>query len=515
MWNKWRQFCVLVLMGMLFSCGHDPKTINLAAWELSYEGVNFNAIRSKINGWKSITLPLALKFPMSEKHDFQYIWLKTTCGISGDPAFYYGISISRISHIDQVYINGTLIGEKPPKHASMIPLPRNYVIPRGLLKKGVNEIYIRLGIYPNERAGIICNFIIQPENEFDRTEFLDNILYKQFPLTVVTVYITIVLLLTVLFSGDREEKLLHNFTVPCLGFALYIFTLYIPNKIVSVDIITGIHAFVIYNLMLRIYLIIQSIYKIYFAGINRIIIPLMLSISTVLFIVRVFHRGQIDLYLYAGMLLISTPIYPIAIYKLHKLNPDRLLLSMSLFFIVSFVLDVGLETIFVITGSLYSDLPSIYFSFVYFSLGAIIVAREFMDRRRKSEFIYNKLKILEEKKTEAGRELSITEASEDKLKTIIDFLNENYTSDLSREGLASAVDMNPNYMSRLFKTYTGKKISEYITELRIRDAAEKLRNKNARIIDIALAVGFDNIVTFNRAFKHVMDKTPTEFREEI
>lgn len=50
----------------------------------------------------------------------------------------------------------------------------------------------------------------------------------------------------------------------------------------------------------------------------------------------------------------------------------------------------------------------------------------------------------------------------------------NYMENISREGLAGAIDISTDYMSRLFKTYTGKKINEYINDLRIQEAMKKL-----------------------------------------
>ena len=107
---------------------------------------------------------------------------------------------------------------------------------------------------------------------------------------------------------------------------------------------------------------------------------------------------------------------------------------------------------------------------------------------------------------------AITESSEEKLKRVIAFIEENYTSDISREGLAAAVDLNPNYMSRIFTSYTGKKINEYINELRIKNAVKKIGEGDMLIIDIALACGFESLSTFNRAFKKYTGKTPSEFK---
>jgi transcriptional regulator GlxA family with amidase domain len=106
----------------------------------------------------------------------------------------------------------------------------------------------------------------------------------------------------------------------------------------------------------------------------------------------------------------------------------------------------------------------------------------------------------------------VTDQAQWKLKKVIEFVDENFTSDISREGLAAAVDLSPNYMSRLFISYKGKTINEYINELRIKFALERLENSDQKVLDIALEAGYENLTTFNRAFKKIAGRTPSEYR---
>ncbi|MBP7736880.1 MAG: helix-turn-helix domain-containing protein [Spirochaetes bacterium] len=114
----------------------------------------------------------------------------------------------------------------------------------------------------------------------------------------------------------------------------------------------------------------------------------------------------------------------------------------------------------------------------------------------------------------AVRQQSVTPAIEEKMKKAIAYIRENYRSDISREGLAASLNMHPDSFGRFFKVYTNKKISEFINELRVMEAARKLRETNANIIDIAFSVGFESLPTFNRAFLKIMNVTPTKYRGE-
>ena len=164
-----------------------------------------------------------------------------------------------------------------------------------------------------------------------------------------------------------------------------------------------------------------------------------------------------------------------------------------------------------LAGSGYAFFIHTYLSPVYVMVSVFLVLRDWLKKMEKMDIMYEKLK-------QTGRtndDAAITSGTEEKLRKVMDFISENYSADLSREGLAAAVDMNPNYMSRLFKSYTGKKINEYINQLRVNDSIKKLYETNQRIIDIAFSVGFDNIMTFNRSFKTMMNRTPSEYRREM
>ena len=136
--------------------------------------------------------------------------------------------------------------------------------------------------------------------------------------------------------------------------------------------------------------------------------------------------------------------------------------------------------------------------------------RDFQKRLIDLRTLYEELK---NKKINSRK--GISNYTEEKIIAAIEFINENYQSDLVREDIASAVEMNPNYFSSKFKEYTGKKINEYINELRVKDAAKLLEDRDVRVVDIAFKTGFDSLATFNRVFKAITDKTPSEFRNNL
>ncbi|HZG56803.1 response regulator transcription factor [Paenibacillus sp.] len=92
------------------------------------------------------------------------------------------------------------------------------------------------------------------------------------------------------------------------------------------------------------------------------------------------------------------------------------------------------------------------------------------------------------------------------------YIREHLSEDLSLDTLADLVYMNASYLSNLYKQYTGRNISDTITELRIEKAKELLLHTPYKIHEIAERMGFGTAAYFTRYFKRHVGVTPQEFR---
>lgn len=127
----------------------------------------------------------------------------------------------------------------------------------------------------------------------------------------------------------------------------------------------------------------------------------------------------------------------------------------------------------------------------------------------ENTLLSEKLETLLNKKPETA----ISPVAEEKIKNVIKKINREYTEEMNREDLASFVGVHPDSLGRQFKKYTGYKLSDYINELRINEAARRLREEDTNIIDIAFDVGFESVRTFNRTFPKFMNETPFSYRK--
>jgi len=109
----------------------------------------------------------------------------------------------------------------------------------------------------------------------------------------------------------------------------------------------------------------------------------------------------------------------------------------------------------------------------------------------------------------------LTDATREKLDWAIQYIQENYRYNISREGLAAKLNINPDNLGRFFKIYTGEKISECINRLRIDETVRLITETDSSITEILYKVGFDNASTFYRAFVKYKDESPSEFKEKV
>lgn len=107
---------------------------------------------------------------------------------------------------------------------------------------------------------------------------------------------------------------------------------------------------------------------------------------------------------------------------------------------------------------------------------------------------------------------SITDTTRVKVESVKQFIADNFQDDISRDELATAVDMSPDHLGRSFKEITGLKISDYLNCVRADEAKKRLEKTDDKIIDIAFAVGFGSLRTFNKAFQEIIGKTPSACR---
>ncbi len=98
--------------------------------------------------------------------------------------------------------------------------------------------------------------------------------------------------------------------------------------------------------------------------------------------------------------------------------------------------------------------------------------------------------------------------------SIKNYVNENYMDyNLSIASIAESVNLNPKYMSRLFKEENEEGLLDYMNTVRIQKAKIILAAQDINLEDLALMVGYTNVRTFRRAFLKTEGITPSQYKK--
>jgi len=93
------------------------------------------------------------------------------------------------------------------------------------------------------------------------------------------------------------------------------------------------------------------------------------------------------------------------------------------------------------------------------------------------------------------------------------FIGKNLDKNLFIGDIACHAHMSEYHFQRVFSTYMGETVKQYVLHRRLESAAERLVcQQDIKIIDIAVGSGFGDPSYFSRAFKKHYDVTPVDFR---
>ena len=91
------------------------------------------------------------------------------------------------------------------------------------------------------------------------------------------------------------------------------------------------------------------------------------------------------------------------------------------------------------------------------------------------------------------------------------YINDAYATAITLDELAGKYSLSRSFFSRKFREVTGFGLSEYITVVRIKNAARLLYEKKMNVTDAAFAVGYNDSSYFTSKFKKIMGVTPLKY----
>src|SRR6266446_702288 len=95
------------------------------------------------------------------------------------------------------------------------------------------------------------------------------------------------------------------------------------------------------------------------------------------------------------------------------------------------------------------------------------------------------------------------------------FIEDHQAEPLSLGRIAQVANISRHYFCKMFKKATGINFIDYLSRVRVEKSKTLLLNPNSRISEAAFACGFQSMTNFNREFKRIVGRSPTQFREAL
>jgi len=102
-----------------------------------------------------------------------------------------------------------------------------------------------------------------------------------------------------------------------------------------------------------------------------------------------------------------------------------------------------------------------------------------------------------------------------RIRKALDFIESHYMEPITLADVAGAALYSPCHFCRVFKEHVGVPFVTYLSRVRIRSALDMLSRSETPITDIALTVGFNDISHFERVFRAMCHRSPSQFRQEV
>lgn len=112
-------------------------------------------------------------------------------------------------------------------------------------------------------------------------------------------------------------------------------------------------------------------------------------------------------------------------------------------------------------------------------------------------------------------QINSTSQTEWYVKRSIQYIHQNYDRPIRVEHIASAVNVHPGYLHRIFKKHMNTTPTDYLTRLRMEKAGMLLGQTDIPIQEIADYIGVSSRQYFHLLFKKHTGQTPAEYRGNV
>lgn len=102
--------------------------------------------------------------------------------------------------------------------------------------------------------------------------------------------------------------------------------------------------------------------------------------------------------------------------------------------------------------------------------------------------------------------------NQERIKPVLDYIEENYSYEVTLSELASLIPMSEGQFCRVFRQTMNRTPMQYIMRYRVMQSCHLLTETNKKIAEIANLSGFNNISYYNKVFLSIVGCTPKQYR---
>ena len=112
-------------------------------------------------------------------------------------------------------------------------------------------------------------------------------------------------------------------------------------------------------------------------------------------------------------------------------------------------------------------------------------------------------------------QFAIDKTEADRVNTVFQYITSHYQQKITLAEIAAVANLSTKAFCRYFKSKTRKTFNMLLLEVRVAHACNLLMEKDMSVYEICYDCGFNNLSNFNRYFRKIMNKTPTEYKREF
>ncbi len=111
--------------------------------------------------------------------------------------------------------------------------------------------------------------------------------------------------------------------------------------------------------------------------------------------------------------------------------------------------------------------------------------------------------------------LEATESEPISVRKAREFIMKHLTESMFLEDVARYAGVSAFHFCKVFKKHTGHTFTSFVNHARVEHAKKLLMKPRYCVTEVAFDAGFQSLSQFNRSFRRVTAKSPTEFRGEL